>query len=982
MIEIVHDAVPGRLRLRSGALRRREELARTVENVLRGLPGVRSARANPRTGSVLLLHDRTVPAERLQQALAACLGSGVASEREPHAQADEEALWHALDADEAAARFGVDPSRGLSEFDVRGRRQRHGANVLPRPEPRSRLELVVEQLSSLPVALLAGSAVLSLATGGLADALAILGVVGLNAAIGYSTESQTEATIRALLGGPRPPATVRREGRSVTVPAEGLVPGDVLLLAPGTYVDADARLVEARRLSLDESALTGESAPVPKAAERIEKDETPLADRHNMVYMGTIVTGGRGAGVVVATGAASEMGRIEGLVGSARPPESPAQRQLAQMGRQLVAASLAVCGGVFGVGILRGIGLVEMLRSSVSLAVAAVPEGLPTVAMSTLALGIRALRRHGVLVRHIDAVETLGAVQVVCLDKTGTITLNRMTLVAAHAGGRAIEVRDGSFHTADGPLGRGLSPELRQLLEIGVLCSEVELAGTPDGPTLHGSATETALVRGALDAGLDPVAIRASRPTLLLEPRSEHHRFMRSEHAAGDGLRLVAMKGDPNEVLARCAVALHGGERRHIGDALRREIVAENERMAGDALRVLGLAMAEVRPGELPPRDGLTWLGLAGLADPIRPGLERLVAKLHGAGIETIMITGDQGGTAYAVARKLGLSNGRPLEMMDAGDIERLPPEVLSALAAKVRVFSRVTPAHKLEIVRALQRAGLVVAMTGDGINDGPALKAAEIGVALGGSGTEVARLVADVVLRDDRLETLLRGIAQGRAIHENIRAAIRYLLSTNLSEILVVLGALAAGLGQPLGAMQLLWLNLVSDVFPALGLAMEPPAEDVLRRPPLDPQSPIVTRHDWSRIGFEAATMSGATLVAYALAVRRYGPGPRAGTVAATSLGFAQLAHALSCRSETASFLQTRRQRTNRSLSGALALSSTLQLASLVPPLRGILGNAALDLADLPAIAGGALLPLVANEVTKGRVGRRASPPSREEVP
>jgi Ca2+-transporting ATPase len=887
-----------------------------------------------------------------------------------------------MSADEVVTFYDADASEGLPEREVGARRQRFGANVLPRPEPRSRMELALEQLASLPVALLAGSAVLSVATGGLADALAILGVVGLNAAIGFSTESQAEATIRTLLGGPRPPASVRREGRRVTIPAEALVPGDLLVLTPGTYVDADARLVEARRLSVDESALTGESAAVPKGAERIEKEDTPLADRHNMVYMGTIVTGGTGTGVVVATGPASEMGQIEGLTGAARPPESPAQRQLAQMGRQLVGASLAVCGGVFGVGLLRGIGLVEMLRSSVSLAVAAVPEGLPTVAMSTLALGIRSLRRHGVLVRHIDAVETIGAVQVVCLDKTGTITLNRMTLVAAHAGGRSLEVREGAFHGADGRLGTPLPPELARLLEVCVLCSEVELAEAPDGLAFHGSATETALVRAALEAGLDPAALRARRETLLMEPRSERQRFMRSEHAADDGLRFVAMKGDPNEVLGHCETALHDGELRHLGDALRREIVAENERMAGDALRVLGVAMAEVKQGEISPRDGLTWLGLAGLADPIRPGIDQLVARLHGAGIETIMITGDQGGTAYAVARKLDLSAGKPLEMLDAGEIERLPPEILSALASRVRVFSRVTPAHKLEIVRALQRAGLVVAMTGDGINDGPALKAADIGVALGGSGTEVARLVADVVLRDDRLETLLRGIAQGRAIHENIRAAIRYLLSTNLSEILVVLGALVAGLGQPLGPLQLLWLNLVSDVFPALGLAMEPPAEDVLRRPPLDPMAPIVTRRDWTRIGFEAATMSASTLGVYALAVGRYGPGPRASTVASASLGFAQLAHALSCRSETESLLATQRQRTNRSLTGALALSAALQAAAFVPPLRGILGNARLSLADLPSILAGAVVPLFANEATKGRIGRPAAPRAREEEP
>jgi Ca2+-transporting ATPase len=614
---------------------------------------------------------------------------------------------------------------------------------------------------------------------------------------------------------------------------------------------------------------------------------------------------------------------------------------------------------------LRGYGFLQMLKTAISLAVAAVPEGLPTVATTTLALGLRQMRGRQVLIRHLEAVETLGAVQVVCLDKTGTLTLNRMSVVAAHVGARRLVVGNGRFRDADGAdVNPYRSDVLLRLLHVAVLCNETELNGVPGQVVLHGSATENALVQTALDAGVDVTALRARHPRRRVDYRAENRLYMSTVHDAG-GQTLIAVKGSPPEVLAMCTAMICDGQTRPLTDELRREILDSNAHMAADALRVLAFAYALADgEGAVPPE--YTFLGLLGMMDPIRDGVRPLIDEFHLAGIDTVMITGDQSPTAYAIGRALRLSGHDGLDVLDSTALETLDPETLKALAQRVHVFARVSPSHKLAIVQALQRAGKVVAMTGDGINDGPALKVADIGVAMGHTGTDVARTVADVVLEEDNLETMIIAVSQGRTIYNNIRKSVHFLLSTNLSEITVMFGSIALGMGQPLNPMQLLWLNLVTDIFPALGLALEPPEPDVLSTPPRDPGEPIVRPADFRRIAFESAAMSAGTLAAYGYGVARYGIGPQASTLAFMSLTGAQLLHAVSCRSARHRVFGGDRLPANRYLNAAVGGSFALQFATLLPGLRGVLGLGPVGIADAAIIVAGAAVPFFINEATK----------------
>lgn len=1025
----VHTAVPGRVRLRVAGLYRCEALRRRLESGLAGVPGVRSAQASVLTGRVLILFDLGTPAERLTSAveellgppperpaaaarperassadlphppvietlgsLAAALGeraSGWLSRLSPNVtQTDPSAApavqtaepWHLMPLPEVLARLGTSAETGLTAEEAAARLRQYGENRLRAGERRSDLAIFLGQFNSLPVALLGVSAAVALITAGAVDAAVIGGVVLINGVIGFATERQAERTICSLGEAGVRAANVLRGGTAATIPVETIVPGDILLLTPGTYIAADIRLLRDHRLSVDESALTGESLPVVKDSAFVAGRDTPLGDRRLMAYMGTHVTGGNGRGVVVATAAATELGQIQTLVGGAESPETPMQRQLGRMGTQLALLSGAVCAGVFGIGVLRGVAWLDMLKSAVSLAVAAVPEGLPAVATTTLAMGIAEMRRHKVAVRHLDAVETLGAVQVFCMDKTGTLTLNRMGVVALYAGQRDIRVCDGQFLAADGPLDPLERDELVRLLQVVSLCSETEIR--PDG-RLDGSPTENALVQLALDAGIDMAGLRARLPTRHTRYRSEGVPYMRTLHPNGDGRALLAVKGSPGEVLRLCTHQLRDGRRIQLSRQARAAIELANQRMAGDALRVLGVAYREVDGDQIPERtERLTWLGLAGMADPMRPGMDRLVAEYRRAGIETIMITGDQGATAYAIGRQLGLSGSRPLQVLESHHLDEMPPELLAGLAKNVHVFARVSPAHKLKIVRALQQAGMIVAMTGDGINDGPALKAADIGVAMGGGGTSVARDVSDVVLEDDNLHTMTIAVSQGRTIYANIRKMIHFMVATNLSEIEVMLAGVALGWGQILNPMQLLWINLVTDIFPGLALSLEPPEPGVMERPPRDPAEPIIGREDFRRMAFESGMISLGTLAAFLYGLKRYGVGPAASTLAFHTLTTTQLAHALSARSPQRNVFGGQRLPPNPHLTRAILGMGGLQVAvGLIPAARGLLGTSPLVLGDLLAIAAGVLLPLIVNEATKPAPAPRPAPAAGGQV-
>ncbi len=877
--------------------------------------------------------------------------------------------WHLMPRRAVLQAMNADEKLGLTREEADRRFHQDGPNLLPQSKPRTGLSIFMDQMNSLPVYLLGAAAGVSVLTGGVFDAAVIMGVVVANAVIGYFTESAAEKTIHSLKRLVRPQAEVLRDRQIVSLPVEAVVTGDILILKPGAYIAADARIIAASNLSIDESMLTGENMPAAKHARPLNKAGIALGDRTNMAYMGTLVTGGQGLAVAVATGEQTQIGRIQILLNQTRPPETPIERQLGTMGDQLVLMCGGVCGIVFFIGLMRGYGVLRMMRMAISLAAAAVPEGLPAAATINFALGITRMRKHKVLIRHLQAVETLGAVQALCMDKTGTITCNEMTVQRVCSGPTCYTVDDGRFLDDGDAIDPLLNPALSHLLTACALCHEIKVNGMDETGQIKlcGSATETALVRLADDAGMDVRKVGKDFRRLTINHRAENRLYMSTLHRAPEGGRLFCVKGSPPEVLAMCDREAIDDQELPLTGERRLAIISENEKMAAGALRILGFAYRPIADEEELNESAMVWLGLVGMMDPIRDGVSPLIGEFHRAGIETVMITGDQSTTALAVAEELKLSGDAPLDILDSSDLAAMDPETLMALAKKAHVYSRVSPAHKLKIVQALQSAGVVVAMTGDGINDGPALKAADVGIAMGKTGTDVARDVADVVLEEDNLETLALALEDGRTIHGNIRKSVHFFLSTNISEIMIMTTAMGLGIGFPLNVMQLMWINIISDIFPGMALSMEAAENDVMDRPPRDAGAPLFSGQDFVKMTRESAAITGGALAAYGYGVARYGLGRGATSLAFQSLTIGQLLHALSCRSEHTSMFHRRELPANPHLTVAVGGSLALQALTMVfPPLRAALGLTAPALLDVAVIAGTSLAALVFNEAAK----------------
>jgi P-type Ca2+ transporter type 2C len=987
VIQAIHTNVKGRARYRVDGLYRRESLKQYLEVQLSKEIGIILVSANTLTSNVLIVFHPSIVHAKIQQILNKKVTEYTHNKVEPQAkkiirnkrksqqtptklenQAIEDS--HLKEADSVVKLLNTSKISGLSNELACENISKYGHNILPESASRSELSILTEQFKSLPVALLSGAAALSIATGGLVDALVIMGVVAINAAIGYFTESQSEKIIHSLKKRDRPSTLVIRSGSTEEINTENIVPGDILVLKPGSYVSADARLIETENLSIDESALTGESIPVTKTTTSLCGQDIPLADRVNMVYKGTLVTGGQGIAAVVGTGQYTELGKIQKLVGEASATDTPLAGQLDQVGSQLVILSSGICGVIFAIGLLRGYPWLSMLKTSISLAVAAVPEGLPTVATTTLALGIRDMRQHQVLVRSLNAVEALGSVQKICLDKTGTITENRMSVVEIHADSTLIQVFNNQFVKADKIINPYTCHEIIKLIHVSVLCNESQVVQNSDGEyVVKGSATENALIYMAIAAGVDVDGLRENHPLIATNQRSENRNIMTTLHTTRHNHKLVALKGRPSEILALCNSQMKNGQVVPLTEEEKFTIEIENERMAGKALRVLAAAYTHVNDTEATENleQNLIWLGLIGMTDPVRKGVKDLIGQFHQAGIDTVMITGDQSPTAFAIAKELELANHNQLQILDSTDLASINPEAKTALFDKVNVFARISPANKLHIVQALQAAGRVVAMTGDGINDAPALKAANVGVAMGSGGPDAAREVADIIIADDNLETMIIAVSRGRTIYNNIRKSVHFLLSTNLSEIMVMLTATMVGMGQPLNAIQLLWLNLVTDIFPGLALALEPMEPDVLSKPPRNPSESIIKTSDFKNILFESGTLSLSTLAAYSYGTNKYGVGSQASTIAFMSLTIGQLLHALSCRSQNYSIFDVGKLPANQYLNLAIFGSIALQLLSLgVPELRMLLSMTPINIVDGVVIGSSAFLPLAMNETRK----------------
>ncbi len=844
--------------------------------------------------------------------------------------------WHTLTAPSVARALGSDLEGGLTSEEAARRLLAEGPNEIREQRRRSIARMIASQFEDFMILVLIAAAVVSGAIGEAADAAIILAIVVVNGAIGFAQDYRAERVMAALRQLAALKAVVVRDGRRHAIAASGIVSGDLVLVEAGNGVPADLRLVEAPRLKINEAALTGEAVPAEKRVAPLADIGLPLADRSNMAFKGTAVTYGRGRGIAVATGMATQLGMIAGLIEAVEPAQAPLQRRLAVFGRQLAIAILAICGVFFAIGIWRGEALLLMLLTALSLAVAAIPEALPAVITMMLALGARAMAQRKALVRRLPAVETLGSVSFICTDKTGTLTLNEMRATEVYVSSERRPVLALQSPTASA----------RQLLAALALCNDAERGAQGD---VIGDPTEIALWRVAADAGIDPEALRRATPRIMEFPFDSDRKRMTTFHREGDGTFLAYTKGAPETVLERCATET--GNEADL-PANRDRVLAVAEAMADEGLRVL--AVAEHRWTELPEgkaaddveRD-LNLIGLVGLLDPPRPEAKGAVAVCKSAGITPIMITGDHPATARSIALKLDIARSDD-RIMTGRELHALSDAALADCIETTPVFARVDPAQKIRIVSALQARGQFVAMTGDGVNDAPALAQADIGIAMGKTGTDVAREAASLVLLDDNFATIIAAVGEGRRIFDNIRKFISYVLTCNTAEILTLFLAPFFGLPIPLLPVHILWINLITDGLPGLALAAEPPERGAMRRPPRPPGESIFARGMWQHILGIGLVMAAVCLVTQAYAIHLALPHWQ--TMVFTVLTLSQMGNVLAIRSERASLFQ-QGLFSNLPLLGAVLLTFALQMATIyVPVLNPIFRTAPLTVPELAA--------------------------------
>lgn len=845
------------------------------------------------------------------------------------------AAWHRLSSEEAARQLGADLAIGLTREEADRRAEQYGANEIRERPPRSLFRMLSDQFSDFMILVLIGAAVISGVIGEPADALAIVVIVLLNGAIGFVQEYRAEQAIAALKLLAAQSARVRRGGETIVIPAVQLVPGDLVSVEAGDVLPADLRLVDAAKFKVDEAALTGESVPVEKRTNRLTEEDVPLGDRLNMGYKGTLATYGRGTGLVVATGMRTELGKIAALLGQEEDTlKTPLQRRLAFFGRRLATAALAICAIIFIVGLLRGESTGLMFLTAVSLAVAAIPEALPAVVTVALALGARRMVKKRALIRRLPAVETLGSVTYICSDKTGTLTQNKMRVEQLYADGRTesdmerLESHEGSW------------PLLLQALAVS------NDAVKDQNNRLIGDPTETALYVAAEAAGARKMELLNFMPRIAELPFDSDRKRMTTFHRRSEEV-LAFTKGAPETVLALCDKVSVGG----VGRSIDRESLAKQaEAMASEGLRVLAVAYRAwaAIPSEPTPEEAereLIFLGFVGLMDPPREEAAEAVALCKSAGITPVMITGDHPATARAIAGRLGIIDNDD-GVVTGQELERMTDTALDRKIEEIRVFARVAPEQKIRLVKTLQRKGECVAMTGDGVNDAPALNAADIGVAMGVTGTDVAREASHMTLLDDNFATIVAAVREGRRIFDNIRKFIKYTMTSNSGEIWTIFLAPLLGLPIPLLPIHILWINLVTDGLPGLALALEPEEPGLMRRPPRPPNESIFAHGMWQDILWIGLLMGGVSLFTQAWA---YHAGhAHWQTMVFTVLTLSQMGNVLALRSERASFFRVGLW-SNRPMVGAVALTFALQLATMyVPALNPIFKTEPLDTKEL----------------------------------
>jgi len=869
---------------------------------------------------------------------------------------------------EVISNLKSDELSGLKTDDVKQRLEQYGYNQLTSKKRKSFFRIFFEQFKSFMIIILIIAAAVSGVVGvmegeGLLDTFVILGILVLNAFVGAYQERKAETSLEALKNLAAPLTKVLRDGVIKEVLTQNLVPGDIVILETGAIIPADLRLSEAINLKIQESALTGESVPVEKKSDTLQGEDISLGDRVNMAFSSGMVTYGRGRGIVVATGMNTEVGKIANLLQETVETETPMSHRLSQLGKVLGIAALIICGVIFLVGILYGNSVISMFMTAVSLAVAAIPEGLPAVSTVVLAIGVQRMVRKNAIIRTLPSVETLGSATFICSDKTGTLTQNKMTIVEAYVNHKHDVINRAAPATL-------LNEEENRLLAISVLCADARVRTNDDGTfEFTGDPTETALLDFGILYGMHKDDVEKRFPRIAEIPFDSERKRMTTVNRMSETKTRINVKGGLDEVLAVCDRIIINGNIRPIEPDDKSQILHANETMAGSALRVLAMAYKDlseaprnVHIGDL--ETGLIFIGMLGMIDPARPEVVEAVAKCNTAGIRAVMITGDHKGTAMAIAREIGIFREGDTAITGA-ELEKQSEEEFASNVHKYAVYARVAPEHKVRIVKALQKHNEVVAMTGDGVNDAPALKQADIGAAMGIVGTDVAKGAADMVLTDDNFATIVSAVEEGRRIYDNILKAIQFLLSTNVGEIFLILVTSVFNLGTPLLPIHILWVNLVTDSLPALALSVDPAEKGIMTRKPRNSKKGFMTNGMIWRVMYQGIMIGAIPLVAFLIGL--YEKDLVLGqTMAFATLMFAQLVHVRNLHSNTRSSLAISPFR-NKPLIGAIIVSAGLALlVLLVPPVRDAFKLTSMDGNHWLAVILMSLVPILVVDLFK----------------
>ncbi len=866
-------------------------------------------------------------------------------------------MWHTLNANEVARNLRTNTNIGLNGQEARTRLEKDGLNKLQESKKENIIIKFIKQFNDFMIIILILAAIISAFTSYLQgendymDSIIIIAIVVFNAIMGLVQEAKAEKSLEALKKMSAPLAKVKRDGKIITVPSEELVKGDIVILEAGNYVPADCRLINSFQLKVEESALTGENLPVTKEADMILQNNVALADKINMVFSTTIVVNGHAEAIVVETGMNTSVGKIANMILNDETPQTPIQKKLADVGKSLGIICLIICFAIFVIGIMKNIPIGEMFMTSVGLAVAAIPEGLPAIVTIMLSIGVTKMAKNNAIIRKLPAVETLGSSSVICSDKTGTLTQNKM---------KVVDVRDINGKVV-------IENEYKYLLGLSSMCTDCAIENESGKLVASGEATENAIVNEALRIGANKEEIEIQYPRVNEIPFDSERKLMTTIHKYNGKYRVIT-KGAPDVLLKRCINYYYNGKEDIFTKTLKDKVNIQNEQMAENALRVLAVAYRdfETLPNNITTEtieQNLTFMGLIGMIDPPREGVKEAVAECKKAGIKTVMITGDHITTASAIAKELGILKTHDM-IATGNDLDKISDEELNRNIMRYSVFARVSPEHKVRIVKAYKSTGAVVAMTGDGVNDAPALKNADIGIAMGKNGTDVAKNASDMILTDDNFVTIVKAVKQGRNIFDNIKKAVHFLISTNVGEIVTIFMGLLLGLESPLLAIQLLWVNLVTDSIPAIALGLEKADKDIMNRKPQDSKKGLFAGGLWGKIFVEGTMIGVLTLLAFSIGNHLYGI-EVARTMAFLSLGLLELVHSFNIKSEESIFKAGLFE--NKYLLGAFVIGAILQIGVVcVPGLANVFNLVPLSLEAWLYVAGISISPLIIMEIQK----------------